>query len=67
MVSEGRPVAAEKGRTLYHYCSNATFTSIIESKSIRLSLLTLSNDTKEGQHVRDVMEGLIPERLNPNC
>jgi hypothetical protein len=34
---------------LYHYCSNATFLSIIESNTIRLSDLSLSNDSQEGR------------------
>ena len=36
---------------LYHYCSVSTFHSIIQSRSIRLSSLTLSNDTMEGKLV----------------
>lgn len=38
---------------LYHYCSNEAFLSIVKSKSIWLSDMTLSNDTKEGQWVWD--------------
>lgn len=41
---------------LYHYCSNATFLSIVESDSIRLSDLSLSNDSQEGRWVRKVFE-----------
>ncbi len=37
--------------TLYHYCSNAAFHSIIENRSVRLSSLSLSNDTLEGKLV----------------
>ena len=44
---------------LYHYCSNEAFVSIIWHQSIWLSLLTLSNDTSEGRHVRSVMSDLL--------
>lgn len=43
---------------LYHYCSTETFTSIISSASIRLSLLTLSNDSLEGRVILDVFRRL---------
>lgn len=36
---------------LYHYCPTSSFHSIIQSRSIWLSLLTLSNDTMEGKLV----------------
>lgn len=39
---------------LYHYCSNQSFLSILKSKSIWLSELSLSNDYMEGQWVRHV-------------
>jgi hypothetical protein len=45
---------------LYHYCSNYSFHSIITEKRIRLSLLSLSNDAKEGQHIIDVVRKIIP-------
>lgn len=35
--------------TLYHYCNNDTFLRIIESQSLRLSALSLSNDKMEGR------------------
>lgn len=41
---------------LYHYCSNSTFLSIIESDTIRLSDLSLSNDSQEGRWVKKVFE-----------
>lgn len=44
---------------LYHYCSNAAFVSIIQQKRIRLSLLTLSNDAGEGQHLIKVVEDIL--------
>jgi len=34
---------------LYHYCSNEAFHSIISNKKIRLSSLSLSNDSMEGK------------------
>lgn len=41
---------------LYHYCSNASLLAILESRKIRLSDLTLSNDSLEGQWVREVLK-----------
>lgn len=38
---------------LYHYCSTDTFVSIISNRSIRLSSLTLSNDSKEGELIKE--------------
>lgn len=35
--------------TLFHYCSNETFCSILESKTLRLSSMSLSNDEMEGK------------------
>ena len=45
--------------TLYHYCSNSTFCSIINSKSIWLSSMSLSNDTMEGKWLREIMIGKL--------
>jgi Protein of unknown function (DUF2971) len=36
---------------LYHYCSTPAFHAIIESRSLRLSSLSLSNDSMEGKLV----------------
>jgi Protein of unknown function (DUF2971) len=44
--------------TLYHYCSTDSFQAIVESRSIRLSSLSLSNDAAEGKLVRQVMRDL---------
>jgi hypothetical protein len=44
----------------YHYCSNYAFCSIIEQRRVRLSLLSLSNDAKEGHHILDVAARLLP-------
>ena len=46
---------------LYHYCSNYVFHSIVTQKKVRMSLLSLSNDYKEGQHIIDVARGAIPD------
>lgn len=43
---------------LYHYCSNHAFHSIIESRSIWLSSLSLSNDSMEGKLVADTLSRL---------
>ena len=44
--------------TFYHYCSNETFCSIINNKTIRLSSLSLSNDKMEGKVVSKVFDAL---------
>lgn len=41
--------------TLYHYCSNNAFHSTVESQSIWLSSLTLSNDSMEGKLVKNII------------
>lgn len=46
---------------LYHYCSNSAFHSIISQKKVRLSLLSMSNDSKEGRHVLDLARKLLPD------
>jgi hypothetical protein len=38
-------------KVLYHYCSTEAFHAIVESRSLRLSSLSLSNDTLEGKLV----------------
>ncbi len=47
--------------TLYHYCSNNSFHSIIESKSIWLSSLSLSNDSMEGKLVAEIITHIAKE------
>lgn len=44
--------------TLFHYCSNEAFLSIITSKKIRLSSLSLANDAMEGKIVARVFRSL---------
>lgn len=44
--------------TLYHYCTNAAFLSILTSKNIRLSSLTLSNDSMEGKVIASTVARL---------
>ncbi|MGE5470116.1 MAG: DUF2971 domain-containing protein [Bacteroidota bacterium] len=41
--------------TLYHYCSSEAFVSIVTSRTIWLSSLALSNDSKEGRLVRETL------------
>lgn len=47
--------------TLYHYCSNDAFLSIIQSRKIRLSSLSLANDTAEGKLVGRLIKKLAAE------
>lgn len=47
--------------TLFHYCSSATFASIISRKSIWLSSLSLSNDTMEGRLVAKTFDRLLAQ------
>lgn len=58
--------------TLFHYCSSEKFRSIVESRTLRLSSLTLSNDTSEGKMVvaaisrlaeRDGLSATLAQRL----
>jgi hypothetical protein len=43
---------------LYHYCSASTFQQIVSNGTIRLSALTLSNDSLEGKLVSAVIKKL---------
>jgi hypothetical protein len=61
--------------TLYHYCSNDTFVSIVQNRAIWLSSLSLSNDTMEGRLVngalvrlaeRDGIDAKTRDRLRDN-
>ncbi len=47
---------------LFHYCSNTTLTSIVSSKEIWASQLTLSNDAMEGKWVREVFRHYCEEK-----
>lgn len=47
--------------TLYHYCNTSAFVSIIDSRSILLSSLSLSNDSMEGKIVNKVILELAKE------
>lgn len=51
---------------LYHYCSTETFLSIISNRSIRLSSLTLSNDSMEGRLVATVLKHLAEQDSLPH-
>lgn len=48
-------------KSLFHYCSTSTFTSIVSRKSIWLSSLSLSNDTMEGRLVTQTFERLLSQ------
>lgn len=51
-------------RNLYHYCSNESFLSIIQSGVIRLSAMDMTNDLLEGKLVRYLWkEAASPEKL----
>jgi len=50
-----------KPAILYHYCSNSAFHSIMSQRRVRLSLLSMSNDTKEGQHILDLAGRILPD------
>lgn len=51
--------------TLYHYCTTEAFHSIIESRSVRLSSMSLSNDSLEGKLLSRALEKLaVSEGLN---
>jgi Protein of unknown function (DUF2971) len=47
---------------LYHYCSNASFLSIIENRQLRASEYSLSNDRLEGKWFRKVFEDFCKDR-----
>lgn len=50
--------------TIYHYCSNHVFHSIITGGALRVSSMSLSNDSEEGKWImRLVRQGLTP-RIN---
>lgn len=46
---------------LYHYCSTEALVSIVNSRSIRLSSLTLSNDSQEGARILHLLLQLAKE------
>lgn len=48
-------------KTLYHYCSNSTFHSIIEGSTIWLSSLTHTNDWMEGRLLSDLFAQIVRE------
>ena len=51
---------------LYHYCGNDAFLSILKSKCVRLSDLSMSNDYMEGKWIRDRVLERLPEH-NIGC
>jgi len=48
--------------TLYHYCSNVSFISIVRSQSIWASEFSLSNDALEGKWIRKILEECCEDR-----
>ncbi|GGY83688.1 hypothetical protein GCM10011613_30740 [Cellvibrio zantedeschiae] len=52
----------QKPNILYHYCSTPTFRSIIETRSIYLSLLSLSNDDTEGKIITKTIKDFGTEQ-----
>lgn len=48
--------------TLYHYCSNASFLSIISTHKVWASEFTLSNDLLEGKWIRQVVQSYCDEK-----
>jgi len=55
----------KKNMLLYHYCSNKTFHSIVINRTIRLSSLSLSNDSMEGMLVKKIiLELATADNLN---
>jgi hypothetical protein len=54
---------------LYHYCSNASFISIIKNHTFQASEFTLSNDLLEGKWIREIVKACCDEKsgkqLNP--
>ena len=47
--------------TLYHYCPPEAFYSIISNKTVRLSMLSLSNDSEEGRYLLKAFEAAFAE------
>ncbi|MFI5421716.1 MAG: DUF2971 domain-containing protein [Nitrososphaerales archaeon] len=45
-------------KTLFHYCSTASFRAIIETKTLWFSSLSLSNDSSEGRLVAETIDRL---------
>lgn len=48
--------------TLYHYCPTASFLSIVQSRTLWLSMLDMSNDHLEGKWVHSVIERELGSR-----
>lgn len=48
--------------TLFHYCSNTAFLSIVSSHKIYASEFTLSNDVLEGKWIKEVVQDYCRER-----
>ena len=50
---------------LYHYCSTSTFHAIITSGVIRMSSLTMSNDSMEGKWAVEVANKVCADVISP--
>ena len=50
------PLQRQPPGILYHYCSNASFLSIVSTRAIWASEFSLSNDRLEGRWIRTVIE-----------
>lgn len=69
-ASQGLPLTMKATETLFHYCTTEAFHSIVQSRSIRLSSMSLSNDAQEGRLASQavdrlaVRDGLTVEQRN---
>ena len=52
---------------VYHYCSPSVFKNIIENKTIRLSDIMESNDSKEIINNKEYIEELLKRKINEFC
>lgn len=47
---------------IYHYCSSDTFASIFNNSTLRLSSLSLSNDSMEGLWVNEIVKEIFDDK-----
>lgn len=52
---------------LYHYCTTETFVSIVTNRSVRLSALSMSNDSEEGRLVHRLIDELGSFKGSPHA
>lgn len=60
-ISKGLPIPD----ILYHYCSTEAFHSIVTNKTLRMSSLTMSNDSMEGRWAIEVASQVAKKLLSP--